>query len=94
MREYESNTKSYIDRKKETVPVKPRNTATVTFSLPPDMARELRRVAKEEDRTVSELLREGFRLYTEERKWSRRQRAERLRSRPGAELEETKKEQP
>lgn len=66
------------------MPVKPRNTATVTFSLPPEMARELRSVAKEEDRTVSELLREGFRLYTEERKWRRRERIERLRSRPGA----------
>ena len=66
------------------MPVKPRNTATVTFSLPPDMARELRRVAKEDDSTVSELLREGFRLYVEERKWRKRERIERLRSRPGA----------
>lgn len=75
------------------MPVKPRNTATVTFSLPPEMARELRSVAKEDDSTVSELLREGFRLYVEERKWRRRERVARLRSRPGAELEETKEEQ-
>ncbi len=75
------------------MPVKPRNTATVTFSLPPEMARELRSVAKEDDSTVSELLREGFRLYMEERKWRRRERVARLRSRPGVELEETKKEQ-
>ena len=75
------------------MPVKPRNTATVTFSLPPEMARELRSVAKEEDRTVSELLREAFRLYLEEREWRRRERVERLRSRPGAELREMKKEE-
>ncbi len=74
------------------MPVKPRNTATVTFSLPPDMARELRRVAEEDDSTVSELLREGFRLYVEERKWRRRERIERLRSRPVAEPEEIKEE--
>ncbi len=64
--------------------VKPRNTATITFSLPPEMAMELRRVAKEDDSTVSELLREGFRLYVEEREWRTRERSERLRSRPGA----------
>ncbi len=75
------------------MPVKPRNTATVTFSLPPEMARELRQVAKEDDSTVSELLREGFRLYVEEREWRRRARVERLRSRPDARRRETKKEQ-
>ena len=32
------------------MPVKPRNTATITFSLPPELARQLRRVVKEEDR--------------------------------------------
>ena len=64
--------------------VKPRNTATITFSLTPEMAMELRRVAKEDDSTVSELLREGFRLYVEEREWRTRERSERLRSRPGA----------
>ncbi len=80
-----SKTEYYMNgEKRETVTVKPRNTATITFSLPPEMARELRHVAREDDRTVSELLREGFRLYMEERKWSRRERAERLRPRPGA----------
>ena len=53
-----------------------RNTETITFSLPPEMAQHLRQVVKEEDRTVSELLREAIRLYTEER-----ERLERLRSR-------------
>lgn len=73
--------------------VKPRNTATITFSLPPDMARELRQVAKEDDSTVSELLREGFRLYVEEREWRRRARVERRRTRLGAQPEETKEDQ-
>ena len=63
------------------MPTKPRNTATITFSLPPEMAQELREVVKEEDRTVSELLREAIRLYIEEREWRRRERMERLRSR-------------
>ena len=59
-----------------------RNTDTITFSLPPEMAQQLRQVVKEEDRTVSELLREAIRLYMEEREWRRRERLERLRSRP------------
>ena len=63
------------------MPTKPRNTAIITFSLPPEMAQELREVVKEEDRTVSELLREAIRLYMEEREWRRRERLERLRSR-------------
>ena len=63
------------------MPTKPRKTETITFSLPPDLARELRRVVTEEDRTVSELLREAIRLYMEEREWRRRERLERLRSR-------------
>ena len=63
------------------MPTKPRNTDTITFSLPPEMAQQLRQVVKEEDRTVSELLREAIRLYMEEREWRRRERLERLRSR-------------
>ena len=58
-----------------------RNTETITFSLPPPMAEQLRQVVKEEERTVSELLREAIRLYLEEREWRRRERLERLRSR-------------
>ena len=68
---------------------KSRNTDTITFSLPPEMAQHLRQVVKEEDRTVSELLREAIRLYMEEREWRRRERLERLRSRQ-AEKEETR----
>ena len=72
------------------MPVKPRNTDTITFSLPPEMARQVRRVVKEEDRTVSELLREAIRLYMEEREWRTRERLERLRSRQ-TEQEETRR---
>ena len=63
------------------MPTKPRNTDTITFSLPPELARQLRQVVKEEDRTVSELLREAIRLYMEEREWRGLERLERLRSR-------------
>ncbi len=49
------------------MPPKSRNTDTITFSLPPEMAQHLRQVVQEEDRTVSELLRESIRLYMEER---------------------------
>ena len=59
----------------------PRNTDTITFSLPPETAQELRQVVREEQRTVSDLLREAIRLYMEEREWRRRERLERLRSR-------------
>ena len=71
------------------MPAKPRSTDTITFSLPPQLARQLRQVVKEEDRTVSELLREAIRLYMEEREWRRRERLERLRSRTTTEQEET-----
>ena len=63
------------------MPTKPRNTAIITFSLPSEMAQELREVVKEEDRTVSELLREAIRLYMEEREWRIRERMQRRRSR-------------
>ena len=63
------------------MPTKPRNTATITFSLSHEMARELREVVKEEDRTVSELLREAIRLYMEEREWRIQERMRRRQSR-------------
>ena len=74
------------------MPAKPRSTDTITFSLPPEMAQQLRQVVKEEERTVSELLREAIRLYMEEREWRRRERIERLRSRQTTAQEETKEE--
>ena len=54
-----------------------RNTETITFSLPPEMAQRLREVVKEEERTVSELLREAIRLYMEEREWRAKERMQR-----------------
>ena len=55
------------------------------------MAQQLRQVVKEEDRTVSELLREAIRLYMEEREWRRRERLERLRSRRNEQEETTRR---
>ena len=63
------------------MPVKPRNTDTITFSLPPEMAQQVRRVVKEESRTLSEVLREAIRLYMEEREWRIQERMQRRRSR-------------
>lgn len=54
---------------------------TVTLSIPPAMEAQLRRVAEEDGRTVSELLREGFRLYLEDREWRRQDRTQMRRSR-------------
>ena len=58
-------------------PIISRNTETITFSLPPPQAQRLRQVAGEEERTVSELLREAIRLYMEEREWRMRERMQR-----------------
>ena len=54
---------------------------TITFSLPPDMADQVRQAMNQEGRTMSELLREAIRLYMDEREWRTRERLERLRSR-------------
>ena len=66
----------------------PRTTKVITFSLPPEMDEQLRQVVEEEGRTVSELLREAFRLYLEEREWHRQERMQMRRSRQ-TEQEET-----
>ena len=63
------------------MPTKSRNTDTITFSLPPETAQELRRVVREEQRTVSEPLREAIRLYLEEGEWRIRERIQRRHSR-------------
>ena len=55
-------------------PIISRNTETVTFPLPPPQAQHPRQVAREEERTVSELLREAIRLYMEEREWRIKER--------------------
>ena len=59
----------------------PRKSKIITFSLPPEMEEQLRQVVEEEGRTVSELLREAFRLYLEEREWRRQERIQMRRSR-------------
>ncbi len=66
-----------------------RRSKTITFSLPPEMEAQVREVMKEDDLSVSELLRQGIRLFMEEREWRRRERLERLRSRTTTEQEET-----
>ena len=66
-----------------------RRSKTITFSLPPEMEAQVRQVMKEDDLSVSELLRQGIRLFMEEREWRRRERMERLRSRTTTEQEDT-----
>ncbi len=51
-----------------------RTTKIISLSLPPELAREADRVAKQEGRTKSELFREAFRRYVEERQWRGLQR--------------------
>ena len=63
------------------MPVKPRNTKTITFSLPPEMAEQVQDLTREEGSTMSELIREALRNYMEERRWLRTVRYERLRAR-------------
>ena len=64
-----------------------RNTKTITFSLPPEMAEQVQEVMREEGRTMSELIREALRKYTEEREWLKTIRYERLRARHGEQEE-------
>ena len=66
-----------------------RRSKTITFSLPPEMEAQVWQVMKEDDLSVSELLRQGIRLFMEEREWRRRERLERLRSRTTTEQEDT-----
>lgn len=41
----------------------------LNISVPPAMAKRIAKVAKEENRTQSELIREAFRRYEFEREW-------------------------
>ena len=52
----------------------------------------MRQVMKEDDLSVSELLRQGIRLFMEEREWRRRERLERLRSRPNEQEDTTRRD--
>ncbi len=49
----------------------PRTTKTMSLSLPPEMAKQVEELTREEGRTKSELFREALRRYIEERKWAR-----------------------
>lgn len=43
----------------------------INISVPPPMAKQIEKVAKEENRTKSELLREAFRAYEFDRDWAK-----------------------
>ena len=58
-----------------------RRTKTITFSLPPEMAETVQDVMREEDRTMSELIREALRNYIDDKEWLRATRRERLKAR-------------
>ena len=73
------------------MPATPRNTKTITFSLPPEMAEQVQNVMREEGRTMSELIREALRNYMEEREWLRIIRYERLQEREEEQEEEKKR---
>ena len=40
-----------------------RSAKIMTISLPPQMSKEIQKLAQEEQRTISELIREAFRQY-------------------------------
>ena len=61
--------------------IMPRNRKAITFSLPPEMDEQVRRFIQEEDRTMSEFLREAIRLYMDEQEWLRRERRQRAEAR-------------
>ena len=43
----------------------------INISVPPALAKQINKVAKEENRTKSELLREAFRVYEFNRDWAK-----------------------
>lgn len=45
--------------------------AIINISVPPAMAKQIEKVAKEENRTKSELLREAFRKYESDKDWAK-----------------------
>ena len=59
----------------------PRKSKVITFSMPPEMAEQVQQVVEEEDRTMSEFLRDAIRLYLDDREWLRRQRRQRAEAR-------------
>lgn len=66
-----------------------RTSKIITISLMPDFLREIEKVAKEEKRTKSELVREALRRYMAAREWDRLSRYARKRAaKAGIETEE------
>lgn len=57
-----------------------RLTKLISFSIMPDFLREVEKVAKEENRTKSELIREALRRYIEDREWEKLTRYVRIKS--------------
>ena len=57
-----------------------RLTKLISFSIMPDFLREVEKVAKEENRTKSELIREALRRYIEDREWEKLTRYARIKS--------------
>ena len=55
------------------------------------MEAQVRQVMKDDDLSVSELLRQAIRLFMEEREWRTRERLERLRSRQTTEQEDARR---
>ena len=51
-----------------------RTTKLITISILPELLQETEKVAKEENRSRSELIREALRRYIAEREWRRLQR--------------------
>ena len=48
-----------------------RTTRVISISIPPEMTSQIDRLAKNESRTRSELLREALRRYLEEQTWKK-----------------------
>ena len=78
---------------RETIRPNSRNTMTITFSLPNEMAQNLQQVAGEEQRTVSEVLRQAIRLYMEEREWRIEERKQRRSRRTTEKPDDTRRNQ-
>ncbi len=57
-----------------------RLTKLISFSIMPDFLREVEEVARAENRTKSELIREALRRYIEDREWEKLTRDARRKS--------------
>ncbi len=57
-----------------------RTTKLISISIMPDFLKEVERVAGEENRTKSELIREALRRYIEDREWEKLTRYARRKS--------------